>query len=63
MCGCMCADSAWACRGVWGEGGIALSLLFLLRGDGGWIGGRPKAAMSRSVVFNDVCGKVCVCVC
>lgn len=28
----------------------------------GGIEGRPKAATSRSVVFNDVLGKVCVCV-
>lgn len=30
-------------------------------GGAGW--GRTKAAMSRSLEFNDVCGKVCVFLC
>lgn len=40
-------------------------LCFLLCVDGGAGWGRTKAAMSRSLEFNDVCGKVCVrfCVC
>lgn len=54
-------------HGGGGEGGghCPVSAFFYCVGiECGWIGGwggRPKAAMSRSVVLNDVCGKVCVC--
>lgn len=55
MCECTCAYSAW---------GALPCLCFLLCVDGGGAGwGRTKAAMSRSLAFNDVCGKVCVCFC
>lgn len=62
MCDWMCAYSAQ--RGWAGGGGALPCLCFLLRGDGRWVvWGRTKAAMSGSVQFNDVCGKVWVCVC
>lgn len=56
VCECTCAYSAW---------GALPCLCFLLcldGGSGGWIG-RTKAAMSGSLEFNDVCGKVCVFLC
>lgn len=48
---------------VFGVGGTALSLFFIVFGwrGAGW--GKTKAAMSGSLEFNDVCGKVCVFLC
>lgn len=52
MCVCVCVY-------VFGVGDTALSLSVFYCVDGG----RTKAAMSRSLEFNDVCGKVCVFLC
>jgi len=52
VCVCVCAFSV---------GGTALSVVFIVCVDGG--GGGTKAAMSRPLEFNDVCGKVCVFLC
>lgn len=41
-------------------GHCPVSVFYCVWMEGGW--GRTKAAMSRSLEFNDVCGRVCVCV-
>lgn len=60
MCVCVCVHMSVTVRVCIQRGGhCPVSVFYCVDGGAGW--GRTKTAVSGSLEFNDVCGKVCVC--